>query len=143
MHHQYVVLLENQFHFLKDTMYSVSTYDKEQKINLRKIKRWIWRSLCYFVRHHQNIVHLCLQFYCLRYAIRSVPFFVKREQIYEWDKKRRIVTVLFRITWARCCAPEAVILLENRFNIVSVYVCRQIWEYKIKRKHWWSHRIIP
>jgi len=70
-------------------------------------------------------------------------FFCKREQIYERDKKRRIITVLFRITWARCCAPEAVILLENRFNIVSVYVCRQIWEYKIKRKHWWSHRIIP
>jgi hypothetical protein len=52
-----------------------------------------------------------------------VSVFVKKWRcIYEIDEERMRVTVLFCNASARCCAPTAPILLEERSSVVSVCV---------------------
>jgi hypothetical protein len=42
--------------------------------------------------------------------------------VYEIDEERMMITVLFRNPSAKCSAPTAPILLEERFSVVSVCV---------------------
>jgi hypothetical protein len=46
---------------------------------------------------------------------------------YTVDQKTSCLTVFFWSTWARCCAPSALILFELRSRVVSVYIDRYWW----------------